>query len=173
MCVFWQIVLISLQAFQHPSQTRAACRKSPLLRNNWTPGKERPSRYGEHQLLMKPTNQTRILQTFVFPPNRCSVSSRSRVAIDWRRSGARLPSKAILSDKRQTLTLPNVAVSDVGTYECLVRNIYGIGRDSAVISVASTSCCNLSGGVALIVWFTTNGMCVKNSTIHICGASKQ
>ena len=26
-------------------------------------------------------------------------------------------------------------------------------------------CCNLSGGVALIVWFTTNGMCVKNNTI--------
>ena len=28
-------------------------------------------------------------------------------------------------------------------------------------------CCNLSGGVVLIVWFTTNGMCVKNNTI-IC-----
>ena len=26
-------------------------------------------------------------------------------------------------------------------------------------------CCNLSVGVALIVWFTTNGMCVKNNTI--------
>ena len=26
-------------------------------------------------------------------------------------------------------------------------------------------CCNLSGGVALIVWFTTNEMCVKNITI--------
>jgi len=26
-------------------------------------------------------------------------------------------------------------------------------------------CCNLSSGVALIVWFTTNGMCVKNNTI--------
>jgi len=25
--------------------------------------------------------------------------------------------------------------------------------------------CNLSGGVAFIVWFTTNGMCVKNNTI--------
>jgi len=34
-------------------------------------------------------------------------------------------------------------------------------------------CCNLSGGVALIVWFTRNGMCVKNNTIHICGANKQ
>ena len=30
-------------------------------------------------------------------------------------------------------------------------------------------CCNLSSGVALIVWFTTNGMCVKNNTI-ICVA---
>jgi len=26
-------------------------------------------------------------------------------------------------------------------------------------------CCNLSGGVALIVWFTTNGMCEKNKNI--------
>jgi len=28
-------------------------------------------------------------------------------------------------------------------------------------------CCNLSGGVALIVWFTTNGMCVKNKNISM------
>jgi len=35
------------------------------------------------------------------------------------------------------------------------------------------SCCNLSGDVALNVWFTTNGMCVKNNTIHICGSNKQ
>ena len=26
-------------------------------------------------------------------------------------------------------------------------------------------CCNLSGGVVLIMWFTTNRMCVKNNTI--------
>ena len=31
--------------------------------------------------------------------------------------------------------------------------------------IQSIPCCNLSGGVALIVWFTTNGMCVKNKTI--------
>ena len=34
-------------------------------------------------------------------------------------------------------------------------------------------CCNLSGGVALNVWFTTDGMCLTNNTIHICGANKQ
>ena len=34
-------------------------------------------------------------------------------------------------------------------------------------------CCNLSGGAALIMWFTMNGMCVKKNTIHICGANKQ
>jgi len=28
-------------------------------------------------------------------------------------------------------------------------------------------CCNLSGGVALIVWFTTNGMCAKNKNISM------
>jgi len=27
-------------------------------------------------------------------------------------------------------------------------------------------CCNLSGGVALIVWFTTNEMCVKNKNMY-------
>jgi len=33
-------------------------------------------------------------------------------------------------------------------------------------------CCNLSGGVALNVWFTTNGMCVKNNThIHVARTS--
>ena len=28
------------------------------------------------------------------------------------------------------------------------------------------NCCNPSGGVALIVWFTTNGMCAKNKNIY-------
>jgi len=28
-------------------------------------------------------------------------------------------------------------------------------------------CCNLSGGVALIVWFTTDGMCTKNKNICV------
>ena len=28
-------------------------------------------------------------------------------------------------------------------------------------------CCNLSGGVALVVWFTTNGMCAKNKNIYM------
>jgi len=28
-------------------------------------------------------------------------------------------------------------------------------------------CCNLSGGVALIVCFTTNGMCAKNNNIYM------
>ena len=27
-------------------------------------------------------------------------------------------------------------------------------------------CCNLSGGIALNVWFTTNGICVKNNNIY-------
>ena len=34
-----------------------------------------------------------------------------------------------------------------------------------LFSHLSLYCCNLSGGVALIMWFTTNGMCVKNKTI--------
>jgi len=33
---------------------------------------------------------------------------------------------------------------------------------STVSALGHCYCCNLSGGVALIVWFTTNGMCAKN-----------
>jgi len=29
-----------------------------------------------------------------------------------------------------------------------------------------SSCCNLTGGVVLIVWFTRNGMCAKNKNIY-------
>jgi len=36
-----------------------------------------------------------------------------------------------------------------------------------------TPSCNLSGGAALIVWFTTNGMCAKNKNIYMRGANKQ
>ena len=32
--------------------------------------------------------------------------------------------------------------------------------------IQRSQCCNLSGGVALIVWFTTNGMCAKNKNIY-------
>jgi len=37
----------------------------------------------------------------------------------------------------------------------------------SVISASTFTyhCCNLSGAVAFNVWFTTNGMCVKNNTI--------
>jgi len=35
-----------------------------------------------------------------------------------------------------------------------------------IISLWSQYCCNLSGGVALIVWFTMNGMCAKNKNIY-------
>ena len=58
-------------------------------------------------------------------------------------------------------------------YDCIVAN-FAIGF--SWISRIGTEptftfwpllwyCCNLSGGVALIVWFTTNRMCVKNNTI--------
>jgi len=39
------------------------------------------------------------------------------------------------------------------------------GKNRWHVTTHHYHCCNLSGGVALIVWFTTNGMCVKNITI--------
>jgi len=35
------------------------------------------------------------------------------------------------------------------------------------VAVSLKGCCNLSGGVALIVWCTTNGMCAKNKNICV------
>jgi len=32
-------------------------------------------------------------------------------------------------------------------------------------------CCNISGGVTLNVWFTTNGMCAKNNNIYVTWTS--
>jgi len=37
--------------------------------------------------------------------------------------------------------------------------------DISAIDLKCWPCCNLSGGIVLIVWFTTNGMCVQNNTI--------
>jgi len=54
------------------------------------------------------------------------------------------------------MTFVPVTVLDVSNLKLLVQS-------------SRSYCCNLSGGVALIVWFTTNGMCVKNNTI-ICVA---
>ena len=34
-------------------------------------------------------------------------------------------------------------------------------------TLGSVYCCNLSSGVALIVWFTTNGMCAKNNNTYM------
>jgi len=42
-----------------------------------------------------------------------------------------------------------------------------------IVDVIEYYCCNLSGGFALIVWFTTNGMCVKNNTIIYSWPGKQ
>jgi len=42
------------------------------------------------------------------------------------------------------------------------------------LSIVRGYYCNHSGGVALIVWFTTNGMCAKNNTIiHVARASNR
>jgi len=40
-------------------------------------------------------------------------------------------------------------------------------RDIFAQLLAIRYCCNISGGVALNVWFTTNGMCVKKNTIYM------
>ena len=50
--------------------------------------------------------------------------------------------------------------------------IFFIHHFRSLQQVERIYCCNLSGGVALIMWFTTNGMCVKNKTIiHVARAS--
>jgi len=46
-----------------------------------------------------------------------------------------------------------------------VTSCYHVHADAHLSAALLCYCCNLSGGVALIVWFTTNGICVKNNTI--------
>ena len=49
---------------------------------------------------------------------------------------------------------------------CRVRSLHTKNMRSVWFVVKRKGCCyNHSGGVALIVWFTMNGMCVKNNTI--------
>nr|CAB3254668.1 basement membrane-specific heparan sulfate proteoglycan core protein-like [Phallusia mammillata] len=67
---------------------------------------------------------------------RCAVVSRSRVRITWERSGQGLPSNTLVTNNGQTLTLPNVGRSSVGTFECVVANRYGSASDSAVVTLA-------------------------------------
>jgi len=59
-----------------------------------------------------------------------------------------------LSFRTHLHTLKKKALSRVA----LMKRLAGVGWGASF-------CCNLSGGIALIVWFTTNGMCVKNNTI--------
>jgi len=47
--------------------------------------------------------------------------------------------------------------------------IWPAGRS---LETPAIKCCDLSGGIALIVWFTTSGMCMKNNTtIYVVRAS--
>ena len=62
----------------------------------------------------------------------------------------------------------NVACPRMFLY--LLKNPWAIHYPTKPLGLATSNyyleyCCNLSGGVALIVWFTTNGMCAKNNTI--------
>ena len=49
----------------------------------------------------------------------------------------------------------------------IFKHAFPLGRVTGEKALGGLAicCCNLSGSVALIVWFTTNGMCAKNNTI--------
>ena len=50
--------------------------------------------------------------------------------------------------------------------QCLERSIGKCSKNAATHK-RQQSCCCLSGGVTLSVWFTTNGMCAKNNNIYM------
>jgi len=64
---------------------------------------------------------------------------------------------------------------DTSTKWCCEQDVEGRARCSfhkenvrsvRFVEKRNGCCCNLSSGVALNVWFTTNGMCMKNNNIH-------
>jgi len=59
--------------------------------------------------------------------------------------------------------IPNA--EELAIIRAKIFNIWAKCAATFTYKLGSVYCCNLSGGVALIVWFTTNGMCVKNNCI--------
>ena len=53
---------------------------------------------------------------------RCEATGEGTLNYQWRRASGSLPSNATRSKIRQTLTIPNIAVSDSGQYYCEVNN---------------------------------------------------
>ena len=54
----------------------------------------------------------------------------------------------------------------VSTILILAPYWHRLNLNIALNLILSVNCCNLSAGVALVVWFTTNGMCAKNNNTH-------
>jgi len=72
----------------------------------------------------------------------------------------------ILSIQGLSFSIPAVLVTNVSRYHYpVVGRIKTFSIKFNATWKLFVYCCNLSGGGALIVWFTTNGMCVKNNTI--------
>jgi len=75
------------------------------------------------------------------------------------RSFAHMPLE--ISDRNKLVLWP-------GCGGCAVWSLHKKNvRSVQFVVKRSRCCCNLSGDVALNVWFTTNGMCAKNNNIYM------
>nr|XP_039259403.1 basement membrane-specific heparan sulfate proteoglycan core protein-like isoform X1 [Styela clava] len=71
---------------------------------------------------------------------RCDVKSTTIYNVTWHRTGTAagrpIPNSAVVDNRDYTLTIPNIARNDAGTYECIAQNQVGVGVDSAVLTIA-------------------------------------
>ena len=78
---------------------------------------------------------------------------------------ASAPPKVLICGKSEQNLGENLGKN--GAQACLTskNGVQRLQERPFLVTPKTWFCCNLSGGVALIVWFTTNGMCAKNKNI--------
>ena len=107
------------------------------------------------------------------------LSKQWRSAVSWCRQCIQQTQQKSQSRKPEKTVCPCTLTYTTAT-TLPPRYIWKMGPHTVTVGVTpgdnaahAISRCNLSVGVALIVWFTTNGMCVKNNTIILYMQHKQ
>ena len=62
----------------------------------------------------------------------CKATGNGTLNYEWIKVSKQLPDTATITDKGQTLTIRNIAVSDSGQYYCVVNN----GEDMSISSMS-------------------------------------
>ena len=111
----------------------------------------------------------KVCNWFRIPPTEIAMLTKTSICSDWNHlmgnNGANwIPATGGYSSKRNILWLHTWEITFAQRKACPNFSLF-LWISNANRHYVCVYCCNLSGGVALIVWFTMNGMCLKNNTI--------